>query len=164
MIPRILFVDDDQNILDSFKAVMHGQRKKWKSRFASNGHDALEMVCKSEFDIIITDMKMPDMDGSELLRKIDEIQPDTIRIMLSGHSDMQALLKSVKHAHQFLSKPCNTDVLIKTIHRMMELRHVLTDNKVREIVTSLDTLPALPELYLQITGELSKPEPDLQNR
>ncbi|WP_321402394.1 response regulator [Maridesulfovibrio sp.] len=162
MVPKILFVDDDQNILDSFKAIMHGLRKEWKSKFASTGQEALDMVGKTKFDIVISDMKMPDMDGNELFKRIDKIQPDTIRIMLSGHSEMQSLLKSAKHIHQFLSKPCNTDVLIETIRRMMGMRHILVDKGVREIITGLVTLPALPDLYIKITSELNSPEPDLQ--
>ncbi|ACS80859.1 response regulator [Maridesulfovibrio salexigens] len=162
MIPKILFIDNDKNILDSFRATMHGLRKEWKSYFASTGQEALDKLGKAEFDIVISDTKMPDMDGSELLRKVAEIQPDTIRITLSGHSDMQSLLKSAKHTHQFLSKPCNTEVLIGTIRKMMELRPVLTDHKVREIITGLDTLPVLPDLYIEITNELNKPEPNLQ--
>ncbi|NDV28076.1 response regulator [Desulfovibrio sp. JC010] len=162
MSPKILFVDDDKNILDSFRAMMHGLRKEWKSRFASTGRDALEKVNKTEFDVVISDMKMPDMDGCELMRNVADMQPDTVRIMLSGHSDMQSLLKSAKHTHQFLSKPCNTEVLIETIRRMLELRPILADQKVRTIVTGLDTLPALPDLYIKITRELNKPEPNLQ--
>ena len=162
MIPKILFVDDDRNILDSFRATMHGLRREWKSRFASTGQEALGLLSKAEFDIVITDMKMPDMDGCKLMSSVADMQPDTIRITLSGHSDMQSLLKSAKHTHQFLSKPCNTEVLIGTIRRMMDLRPVLTDHKVRGIVTGLDTLPVLPDLYIEITHELNKPEPNLQ--
>ncbi|TIH15598.1 HDOD domain-containing protein [Marinifilum sp. JC120] len=162
MSPKILFVDHDKNILDSFRAMMHGLRKEWKSRFAATGQDTLEMIGKNEFDVVITDMKLPDMDGCELLNKIAKIQPDTIRIMLSGHSDMPSLLKSAKHTHQFLSKPCSTDLLINTIRRMMELRPILEDREVRKIVTGLDALPALPDLYIEITRELNKPEPSLQ--
>ncbi|WP_320174762.1 response regulator [Maridesulfovibrio sp.] len=162
MIPKILFIDDDKNILDSFRATMHSLRKEWKSYFASTGQEALKKLGKAEFDIVISDTKMPDMDGSELLHKVAEIQPDTIRITLSGHSDMQSLLKSAKHTHQFLSKPCNTEILIGTIRKMMALRPVLTDHKVREIITGLDTLPVLPDLYIEITRELNKSEPNLQ--
>jgi len=159
---KILFVDDDQNILDSFKAMMHGMRKEWKSFFATDAHAALELVNKEKFDIVIADMRMPLMDGAELLKEVAKIQPDTVRIILSGYSEIKALLKSAKHAHQFLSKPCSSEVLIDTIRRLMEIRHVLSNSAVRSIVTQLDTLPALPDLYFQITRELEKTTPDLK--
>ncbi|NDV22716.1 response regulator [Desulfovibrio sp. JC022] len=162
MIPRILFVDDNQNTLDSFKAVMHGLRREWKSRFAPTAQDALQMISQETFDVVITDMKISGTGGCALLKKIEEIQPDTIRVVLSGHSDMQLLLKSAKYAHQFISKPCNTEILISTIRRMLELRHILSDPNVRGIVTSLATLPVLPDLYIEITNELNRPEPNLQ--
>lgn len=159
---KILFVDDDVNIISSFKAMMHGVRKEWNCRYVTDARDALKLLEKVKFDIVIADMRMPHMDGAELLKEVAEIQPDSVRVILSGYSNMQALIKSAKHAHQFISKPCNSECLIRTIRRLMDIRHVLTNDSVRSMVTRLDALPALPDLYIAISEELNKPTPNLQ--
>lgn len=158
---RILFVDDDQDILDSFRTMLHFKRKKWKCYFATNATEGLKILDDSRIDVVITDMRMPGMDGAEFLREVEKRQPGTARMILSGYSDMQLLLRSVKHAHQFLSKPCSSETVVDAIRRVTELRYILEDGAVRSMVTGLDSLPVIPDLYLQLTKELQVPEPDI---
>lgn len=159
---KILFVDDDQNILDGFRTMLHSKRKEWKCSFASSGEQGLKLVEREPFDVVIADMRMPGMDGADFLKKVEDIQPGTVRMILSGYSETQALLKSVKHAHQFLSKPCSSETIIQTIRRVTELAHILNDESIRTIVARLDALPALPDLYVKISHELQDAEPDLK--
>ncbi len=160
---KILFVDDDQDILDGFRAMLHSKRKEWKCRFAINAKAGLELVKQEPFDVIVADMRMPGMDGADFLKEVEKIQPSTARIIISGYSEMQALLKSVKHAHQFLSKPCNSEIIIGAIRRVTELIHILNDDSIRAIVARLDSLPVLPDLYIKITQELESVDPDLNH-
>ncbi len=83
-------------------------------------------------------------------------------MILSGYSDMQLLLKSVKHAHQFLSKPCSSDTVIETIRRVTEIGYILNNEGVRKVVAAVDSLPVIPELYIQISEELATGEPDIK--
>ena len=159
---NILFVDDEQSVLDGFRTIVHSMRKEWKCWFALSGAEGLELIKREPFAVVIADMRMPGMDGADFLKEVENIQPGTIRMILSGYSEMQALLKSVKHAHQFLSKPCSSDKIIETIRRVTELAHILNDESVRTIVARLDALPAIPDLYVKISHELESSEPDLK--
>lgn len=159
---NILFVDDDSDILASFRAMLRPKRKEWRVHFTQSAEAGLEMIKKEPFDVVIADMRMPGMGGADLLLEVERLQPSTIRIILSGYSEMEALLKSVRPAHQFLSKPCSSDVLMSTIERVISLRHILANEQVRKVVGGLESLPALPELYLQIEQELRSDEPSLK--
>ncbi|WP_320171284.1 response regulator [Maridesulfovibrio sp.] len=158
---NILFVDDDTNLLAGVRTMMHSMRKEWKCRYASSTADALELVGKYPFDVVVSDMRMPGMDGSDFLKEVEKIQQGAVRIILSGYSEMQAQLKSTGSAHQFLSKPCSTDTIVNTIRRVAELKDILTDDKIRKIVSELDSLPVIPELITKIREELERPDPDI---
>jgi len=158
---KILFVDEDQNVLDGFRAMLHMKRREWKCSFALNAKKGLEALSEEQFDVIIADMCLPDMDGASFFKKIEKIQPASIRIVLSGYSEMQNLLKSSQYAHQFLSKPCNTETLISTIQRVIDLDDILTHKSLRKIVAQINSLPAIQDLYIKIAKELEQKEPDL---
>ncbi|MDD3311742.1 response regulator [Pseudodesulfovibrio sp.] len=159
---KILFVDDDQSILDSFRTMLHFKRKEWRCYFADSGPAGLAILDRHPIDVVIADMRMPGMDGGDFLKEVEKRQPGAVRMILSGYSEMQLLLKSVKHAHQFLSKPCSSDTVVETIRRVTELSHILNHDGVRRVVAGVDSLPAIPDLYVRISEELSRPEPDLK--
>ena len=159
---KILFVDDDQSILDSFRTMLHFKRREWKCYFADSGAAGLEILDNHPIDVVIADMRMPGMDGADFLREVEARQPGAVRMILSGYSDMQLLLKSVKHAHQFLSKPCSSETVVETIRRVTELSHILNHDGVRQVVAGVDSLPAIPDLYVRIAEEMASPEPDLR--
>ncbi|MEF2230721.1 MAG: response regulator [Pseudodesulfovibrio sp.] len=159
---KILFVDDDQSILDSFRTMLHFKRKEWKCYFADSGAAGLEILDNHSIDVVIADMRMPGMDGADFLKEVEARQPGAVRMILSGYSEMQLLLKSVKHAHQFLSKPCSSDTVVETILRVTELSHILNHDGVRQVVAGVDSLPAIPDLYVRISQELASAEPDLR--
>lgn len=158
---KILFVDEDQDALAGFRTMLHAKRNKWKAAFASSSEQALELLRTKHFDMVMADVRLPGMDGADLLKEAETLQPETVRIILTGYSEMQALLKSVKHAHQFITKPCNSTVITDTIERMANLRHILMDESARTMVTRLDSLPSMPELFVRIKNELESQDPDL---
>jgi len=158
---NILFVDDEQSILDGIRTSMHSMRKEWKCHFAISGADGLALLEKIEFDVVISDMRMPGMDGSDFLGEVAQRQPGAIRIVLSGYSDMTALLKSTKAAHQFMSKPCHSRNIQETIQRSIDLGSILKDEAVREVVSRLETLPVIPDLFVKISKELEAGDPNL---
>ena len=122
---NILFVDDEPNVLQGFKRMLRPMRHEWNMEFAASGKEALGFLSKSLFDVVVSDMRMPEMDGTELLDTIMERYPETVRIMLSGHSDRDMILRSVMCVHQFLAKPCNADTIKYTIERTCKLRDLL---------------------------------------
>src|ERR1700746_1543214 len=77
---RVLFVDDDQNILDGIKRTLHSMRAEWQMAFSTSGEEALKKLEDREFDVIVTDMRMPGMTGSELLTEVLQRYPSMVRI------------------------------------------------------------------------------------
>lgn len=151
---KILFVDDDPNVLAGLRRMLFSQHQEWHTAFAPGGPEALKLLNQEPFDILVTDMRMPGMDGAQLLEKVKRHHPEVVRIILSGHSDKEMVMKSVRSAHQYLSKPCDADTLKNTIRRTVLLREVLTDENLRLLVGGMETLPSLPDLYLEILQEL----------
>jgi DNA-binding NtrC family response regulator len=93
--------------------------------FAGSGQEALEKADENHFDAVVTDMRMPGMDGAQLLDRIAERHPHIVRIVLSGQSDQETVMKTVGPAHQYLSKPCEVDILKGTLMRAFALRDLL---------------------------------------
>ncbi|WP_050798772.1 response regulator [endosymbiont of Riftia pachyptila] len=114
---HILFVDDEPNVLAGLRRSLRTQRAEWQMAFCDGARDALELIDQTHFDAVVTDMRMPGMDGGELLNRLAEKHPDTVRIVLSGHSDQETIMRSVGPAHQYLNKPCEVDVLKRVLAR-----------------------------------------------
>jgi len=156
---NILFVDDEPNILDGLQRMLRSMRHEWQMSFANCGTEALAMLEEESIDVIVSDMKMPGMDGAQLFGAVREKYPHIIRIILSGYSEKEMIMKSVGTAHQFLSKPCDSEMLKATIIRVCALRNLLTDENLRRLVSQLPTVPSLPMLYCELIDELNKTEP-----
>lgn len=151
---HILFVDDDENILRGLKRGMRRHRKEWDMSFASNGEDALGFFKEKPVDIIVSDMRMPKMDGAELLERVRQLSPDTARVILSGYAKDEVVLKVVGPAHQYLAKPCDFEVIEDTIRRILRLRNCIGESDVRTILTARTSIPALPKIYQDLLKEL----------
>jgi len=162
MAKRILFVDDEPMVLTGLKRSLRTMRAEWEMVFAAGGDEALAAMDRQTFDIIVTDMRMPGMDGAQLLEEVQKRSPHTLRMVLSGQSDRETIMRSVNPAHQFVSKPCEAEELKSRLIRAFALRDLLQNPGLRELVTRLDCLPSLPQGYLQLNEELRRPEPSLQ--
>jgi CheY-like chemotaxis protein len=134
---RILFVDDEVSILDGLRRILRPMRKKWETAFASSGESALAVLDEAAFDVVVSDMRMPGMDGAALLELIREKSPGTLRIILSGYTELQASLRAVPVAHQFLLKPCDADMLSASIARATRLNEVLNSRMLTNLVGSI---------------------------
>jgi YesN/AraC family two-component response regulator len=113
---RILFVDDEAAILASLGNLLRKDRHRWDLVFAKGGPEAARLIRESAFDVIVTDMRMPELDGAELLELVRTQSPDTVRIMLSGHVEPDAVMRALPLADEFISKPCD----IKTLRGILE--------------------------------------------
>jgi len=158
---RILFVDDEPNILSGLKRQLRPQRHEWEMAFAESGDEALSMIEADPFDVVVSDMRMPGMDGAELLRRVKERYPETVRIILSGHSELELVMKSVGPTHQYLTKPCDPDLLRATLKRAFTLRDLLADERLQALAAGMTTLPSLPTLYQKIVEVLQEPDASL---
>jgi len=158
---RIIFVDDEQNILLGLKRMLRGMRNEWDMSFAGSGEEALRTLDEIPYDVIVTDMRMPVMDGAQLLIEVKKRYPHMVRIVLSGHSEREMVLKSVGPAHQYLAKPCDADALKSTVSRACALRDLLGNETLKKLLTQMDTLPSVPSLYTEIIEELGSPDSSL---
>jgi DNA-binding NtrC family response regulator len=117
---RLLFVDDEVEMLSALRNVLHKERKRWEMVFTSSGELALEELRKAPFDMVVSDMRMPGIDGAALLTQVMVEFPSTARIMLSGYAERRAFLAALPALHHFLSKPCDAVTLRSTIERCLE--------------------------------------------
>ncbi len=156
---NILFVDDEPNILEGLQRMLRSMRHDWKMSFVGSGNEALVYLKEHPMDVIVSDMKMPGLDGAGLLTEVRNQYPQTIRIILSGYSEKDMIMKSLGTTHQYLSKPCDAEILKATVTRVCNLRNLLTDERLRRLVSQMPTIPSLPTLYSDLLVELNKPEP-----
>jgi HD-like signal output (HDOD) protein/CheY-like chemotaxis protein len=137
---KILFVDDDRNVLDGIRRSLWPQRTEWDLRFANSGAEAIINIETEHFDVIVSDMHMPAMDGAELLMYVQKRRPNVVRVILSGHSTASAILKAVEHTHQFLSKPCDVESLLSVMAHAMETVGSLADQTIRDTCSRVNFL------------------------
>jgi HD-like signal output (HDOD) protein len=154
---RVVFVDDDSNILQGMRRTMHCMRSEWNMEFLPSGAAALESLAKSPADVIVSDMRMPGMDGWQLLTEVKKLHPGTVRFVLSGHADPAAIMRSVGVAHQYLAKPCDGVTLKLAIAQSEMLKSILGNESLAQLVGDVDTLPSCPRAFQEITKHLQQP-------
>lgn len=125
---KILFVDDEQNVLNAMRRIF--RQENYTILTASSGPEALELLHKEPVHIVISDHRMPEMTGAELLRKIKELYPQTIRIMLTGHADVNAVMGAVNEGavYKFITKPWNDEDLRLTVSLALEQYDLIEEN------------------------------------
>jgi HD-like signal output (HDOD) protein len=159
---RVLFVDDERQFFEGLQRVLRPQRHEWEMAFAPSGNAALALLEASPFDVVVSDMRMPGMDGAALLARVREEYPQVVRIILSSHAELSTALRVVPVAHQFLAKPCDAETLRVAIERACHLKALLHDDSIRRTVGALSELPSLPRIYHALTLALADPDVSLQ--
>jgi DNA-binding NtrC family response regulator len=104
---RILFVDDEPNILQALQRMLRPMRDEWSMTFAEGGRAALDVMAGQEFDVVVSDLRMPCVSGVDLFEEVRIRWPRVVRIILTGQGDTESMLKLVELAHQCLLKPCD---------------------------------------------------------
>ena len=155
---RILFVDDEPRVLDGLKRMLYPLRAEWQMAFVSSGHEALRSLSEAEYDVLVTDVRMPGMSGIELLSEVVKRYPQVVRLVLSGTADQELTLRSVTLAHQYLVKPCDAAKLRATVERAFGLRVMLEDPALKQLVSRIHSLPSIPATYLKLMEALQSPE------
>src|SRR5438045_8868690 len=113
-------------------------------------------MAESPFDVVVSDMRMPGMNGAELLAEVMKRHPKTVRLILSGHADKDLILKCVGSAHQFLAKPCEPEALRAAIARGCQYAWLLRNEKIKQIIGRMDCLPSVPRLLNELTQKLNR--------
>lgn len=156
---RVMFVDDEPNVLSGLRRSLHGMREVWDMRFVESAEAALQALGKEPYDAIVSDMRMPLMDGADLLDQVKQRYPDTVRMILSGQASRGAVFRSISPAHQFLSKPCDPQELANRLNQAFAMRDLLSNQSVKTVVSRLRSLPSLPALYDEVMAQLRSEDP-----
>ncbi len=150
MSKKILFVDDEPQILKALK------RSFIDTEFvvftANSGAEALEFMETTAVDMVISDMRMPHMDGYELLKRIKEKDENIVRIMLSGYTDEKIVYKALLNnlAKSYLFKPWNNTELIQMIQHIFQIKEILNEPKLNELIVHQDDLPTPKDTYQKL--------------
>jgi HD-like signal output (HDOD) protein len=137
--------------------MLHANRERWDMQFAAGGEAALQACETGSFDVVISDMRMPGMDGATLLGHIRDRYPGTARIVLSGHSDDGSATRAVPVAHRFLAKPCSGTELQTTIERVCILQDLLSSAELRRVIGTIGELPSLSRTYASLLEAVRNP-------
>ena len=155
---RIVFVDDEPNVIEAMRRTMHCMRKEWEMAFLSSGLEALQCLTRNPADVIVTDMRMPGMDGWQLLAEVKSLYPQTVRLVLSGYAEPGAIMRLVGTAHQYIAKPGESEVLKTAIAQTQLMRRLLSSDEIALMVGNVGTLPSFPKAFQEISSCLRHPE------
>lgn len=159
---RIIFVDDEPHVLNGLRRAMSGAMHDWDMTFCSSGEEAVALMKTAPFDVIVSDMRMPEMDGAQLLEIVRARHPEIVRIILSGYADASSVLRTVGPAHAYLAKPCDSQALAAAIARPLALRRMMTSEGLHKALGGITSLPSLPESYVKIETELRSPNASIR--
>jgi len=145
-------------VLDGLRRMLRKLRREWEMEFAPGGPEALELLDRRPCDVVVSDMRMPGMDGAQLLGEVLNHHPSTVRMILSGQCDRAAVMKAVGPAHQFLSKPCDAEMCVASLPSLPDVYHALREELSHEnpspaaIGRLVDADPALTARLLQLVS------------
>jgi HD-like signal output (HDOD) protein/CheY-like chemotaxis protein len=152
---RVLLVGDERESPADFKSTLGTHKEEWELAFAPDGPTALRMLAATPFDVLVSDLRMPQMDGAALLKTVCDRFPHVVRILLSSQAEVEGALRAVPVAHQFLIKPCDMAMLRAAIERATSLSNLLKSDLLADMVGSVRDLPVLPRTYLKLRQALN---------
>jgi len=155
---RVLFVDDDPEVLDRLKRTLEETRAEWQMAFNTSARDALRRLDEAQFDVIVTDTHMPEMGGFELLTEVLRRYPNMVRIVLSPTVKLDLALRSANVAHQYLAKPCDAATLRAALDTAMRIRTMLVSPALKTFISRMTSLPSLPSVHTKLVESLEDPE------
>ncbi|OYW31775.1 MAG: response regulator, partial [Methyloversatilis sp. 12-65-5] len=157
---QVVFVDDESRVLAGIERTLAMSDADWNCRFFTSGQQALDALADCPADVVVSDMRMPCMDGAALLGKVRDQWPGTLRIVLSGYSDTECTLRMLDVAHQFVAKPCDNAVLLATLEGALSLRALFSDPSVLDVIGRVNRLPSAPRVFAELTRLLADPASD----
>jgi CheY-like chemotaxis protein len=159
---KILFVEDNQLLLELYGLFLADEQDHWQTTLAPDGETALTFLRQTEFDMVVSDMQMPGMNGIELLTEVRNRHPRTSRVIISEFTDQAVAADSLNCTHLFIAKPIDAKLLRSTSSRISSLDAYLQNDKLRELVGRMRALPSFPTVYLEIMREIESPSSSIQ--
>ncbi|MBV7514633.1 MULTISPECIES: HD domain-containing phosphohydrolase [unclassified Pseudomonas] len=135
--PKVLLVDDEESILNSLRRLLRGQ--PYELLLATSGGQALEIMEQHSIDLVMTDARMPNMDGATLLARIHQLYPTTTRILLTGYADMPTIIKAINEGkiHRYISKPWSDEEMLLTLRQSLAHQYSERERQRLEQLTRL---------------------------
>ncbi len=152
-----MFVDDEETVLTLYRHMFSNKKSDWEIGYAEDGIEALNLMEEEPYDVLVTDMNMPRMNGAELVVQVAEEYPSTARVIITGFSDQKSVIQCLEATHRFLMKPFEVVNLTEIIQTLIALHKSLNQNTLKEFCGQISHLPSSPKIYFQITEELQKP-------
>ncbi len=150
----MLFVDDDRQLVEGLRDALRPFRRRWAMSFVTSADDALALLDDEPHDIVVSDLRMPGMDGATLLARVREDYPGTVRIVLSGQADLRTIARAAGVAHRLLAKPCEIEDLTRVIERSCSLKEITERVELGRQLAGASALPSAPRLYVRLTEML----------
>jgi HD-like signal output (HDOD) protein/ActR/RegA family two-component response regulator len=154
---RVLFVDDEHAVLDGLRDGLRDHRAAWQLTFADSGEAALAAFDDGHIDVLVTDLRMPGMNGADLLARVQELSPPTVRVVLSGYADTQAVASASTGAHRFLAKPYTLDELTTVLERSFAMAELSRRVELYRRATAASVLPSSPGTYSELVAAAADP-------
>jgi HD-like signal output (HDOD) protein len=151
----VVFVDDEPGVLHGIERMLFAQRVPWDVYCIPDPEEAIELIDRNPVDVVVADLRMPKVDGAELLRQVRERHPQALRIVLSAANEPDLLRRAFDIAHGFLRKPCEAAELVAQVERGWQLRRMLDDPELRRIANDLGALPPAPGCWLELNRLLA---------
>lgn len=160
---QLLLISEGRSLNPQAMDLSEGFKKRWSITHATSGANAKDLSQEHTFDAIVSELRLPDMTGNELLDALTESQSQAQRFILADLTDRQTMLKCVGTAHQFISKPCDGPKLESSLERAFQLDIWFGNDKVKNLVTHMRKVPSPPTIYFQIVKELQSPAASMEN-
>jgi len=158
--PTILFVDDEPNILKSLRRLF--MEEDWNLLFATSGAEGLEVLEQEEVDLVVSDFRMPEMDGMAFLAQVRERYPKVVRLFLSGYADKQSVAEAMALgcAQQIVSKPWEEQELRQVLEKCLRQSRAQRDKSpdLQTLINNIPALPTLPAVFLELRQALANRE------
>jgi HD-like signal output (HDOD) protein/ActR/RegA family two-component response regulator len=158
---RVMFVDDEPQVLEGLRDALRPWRRHWQMTFAPHGQAALEALECEPYDVVVSDMRMPGMDGAELLHEVQRIHPTSVRIVLTGWAEKESVARAANVAHRFLTKPCDVEELVRVVQRSCGVNALVEHEDLRRAAAGTGRLPSVPRLYSELTALMHDPDTTL---
>ncbi len=155
---QVLFVDSGQDEPTGARNLAKGLNDQWETTFVGSGAEALTTTKQKKYDVVISQMTLPDMVAVRLFKEVAQSNPGSVRIILTQDMSRQAALQAASCVHQCISLPCDPEDLRKTIENSLGLHRKLNNPELQARIASIKALPSPPELYTKLVAELQKDE------
>ena len=159
---RVLLVDDDPDALRWIERSLAPEQSRWQIDVAHSAEAALDIMARSPAQVVVSDMRMPGLTGAELLARVKEEYPDTVRLIVADYTDRHSVVECVGTAHQFLSKPCHPEELRSAIDRACQFKAGLRSDRIKSLIAQMHALPSMPSVLQELFEAIGKDDASLE--